>query len=61
MKKFNILLIFALILSLFTGVTPSQAASTVKVHFINVGQGDAALIQTGNENILKTNASSWTK
>ena len=52
MKKINILLVFVLIASLFTVVTPSQAASTVKVHFINVGQGDAALIQTGNENIL---------
>ena len=52
MKKINILLIFILIASLFTGIIPSQAASTVKVHFINVGQGDSALIQTGNENIL---------
>ncbi|MFJ8264781.1 ComEC/Rec2 family competence protein [Peribacillus asahii] len=52
MKKINILVILALIISLFTGVTSSQAASTVKVHFINVGQGDSILIQTGNENIL---------
>ena len=28
------------------------AAATVKVHYINVGQGDSILIQTGNENIL---------
>ena len=52
MKKINVLLIFILIASLFTSITPSEAAATVKVHFINVGQGDAALIQTGNENIL---------
>lgn len=52
MKTIKALLVFILITTLFASVTPSQAASTVKVHFINVGQGDAALIQTGNENIL---------
>ena len=52
MKKINGILVFILIVTLFAYVTPSQAASTVKVHFINVGQGDAALIKTGNENIL---------
>lgn len=47
------ILIFILIATtIFTYAPPSQAALTVKVHFINVGQGDAALIQTGNENIL---------
>lgn len=52
MKKLNILLILMLLLSLFTGVKSSQAVSSVKVHYINVGQGDSFLIQTGNENVL---------
>lgn len=52
MKKINILLVFVLITSLFVGVNTSKAASTVKVHFINVGQGDSILIQTGSENVL---------
>ncbi|WP_373470800.1 ComEC/Rec2 family competence protein [Carnobacterium alterfunditum] len=29
-----------------------EAASSVQVHFLNIGQGDATLIQTPNENIL---------
>lgn len=52
MKKINILLVFVLITSLFVGVNTSKAASTVKVQFINVGQGDSILIQTGSENVL---------
>ncbi|HWJ76540.1 MAG TPA: ComEC/Rec2 family competence protein [Niallia sp.] len=52
MKKFNILLVVTLLFSLLTGVTTADAASNVKVHFLNVGQGDSILIQTGNENIL---------
>ena len=52
MKQLKILIVLSLILALFTGVTPSEAASTVKVHIIDVGQGDSILIQTGNENIL---------
>lgn len=52
MKKLKILLILSLIISLFAGISYASAASTVKVHIINVGQGDSILIQTGNENIL---------
>ncbi|HWK21642.1 MAG TPA: MBL fold metallo-hydrolase, partial [Ureibacillus sp.] len=52
MKQLKILIVLSLILALFTGVAPSEAASTVKVHIIDVGQGDSILIQTGNENIL---------
>ncbi len=52
MKKINILLVAFLVLSLFTGLKTTEAASNVKVHFINVGQGDSILIQTGNENVL---------
>lgn len=52
MKKINSLLAILLFLSLFTGLTKTEAASNVKVHFINVGQGDSILIQTPNENIL---------
>src|SRR5687767_4021326 len=52
MKKINILLVAVLVLSLFTGLKTTEAASNVKVHFINVGQGDSILIQTGNENVL---------
>ncbi|MFJ7831854.1 ComEC/Rec2 family competence protein [Peribacillus sp. NPDC097284] len=52
MKKINILVILALIFSLFTGVKSSEASSNVKVHYLNIGQGDSILIQTPNENIL---------
>ncbi|MFJ8262739.1 ComEC/Rec2 family competence protein [Rummeliibacillus sp. NPDC094406] len=52
MKKLNLLVIFSLLLSLFIYVSPSSAASNVKVHVIDVGQGDSILIQTGNENVL---------
>ena len=52
MKKLNILLVVVLVLSLFTGLKTTSAASNVKVHFINVGQGDSILIQTPNENVL---------
>jgi len=53
MKKIKILLVVALIVSLFACISNVAAASNnVKVHIINVGQGDAILIQTGNENIL---------
>ncbi|MEK4010454.1 MULTISPECIES: hypothetical protein [Peribacillus] len=41
MKKINILLVAVLVLSLFTGLKTTEAASNVKVHFINVGQGDS--------------------
>lgn len=51
MKK--ILLSVVLLLStIFSFTQSTEAATTVKVHYINVGQGDAILIQTGNENIL---------
>ena len=52
MKKINILLSIAILLSLITGIKTTEAASKVKVHYINIGQGDAILIQTPNENIL---------
>ena len=53
MKNKKILLVLVLIFGLFNlGITNVSAASNVKVHFINVGQGDATLIQTPNENIL---------
>ncbi|MGE7601704.1 ComEC/Rec2 family competence protein [Peribacillus sp. NPDC097675] len=52
MKKIKIFLVAVLFLTLFTGTQSAEAASNVKVHFINVGQGDSILIQTGNENIL---------
>lgn len=53
MKKAKIIaIIFTLFISIFGIGISASAASTVKVHFINVGQGDAALIQTPNENIL---------
>lgn len=52
MKRLNLLIILALFCSLFIYVSPSNATSNVKVHVIDVGQGDSILIQTGNENIL---------
>ncbi|MGE7121860.1 ComEC/Rec2 family competence protein [Peribacillus sp. NPDC046944] len=53
MKKLKVILVAVLCLTLFTGIQSTEAAaSNVKVHFINVGQGDSILIQTGNENIL---------
>lgn len=41
MKKFNILLVAVLILSIFTGLQTTEAATNVKVHFINVSQGNS--------------------
>lgn len=52
MKKIKIFLAAVLFLTLFTGIQSTKAASNVKVHFINVGQGNSILIQTGNENVL---------
>lgn len=49
LKVFSLVLLFALF---FIGVRDVGAASSVKVHFLNVGQGDAILVQTPNENIL---------
>ena len=49
LKVFSLVLLFALF---FIGVKDVSAASSVKVHFLNVGQGDAILVQTPNENIL---------
>lgn len=52
MKKVRVIATILLLALFFTGVTNVQAASSVKVHFLDVGQGDAILIQTPNENIL---------
>lgn len=52
MKKFRVIAIIMLLVLFFSSVTNVQAASSVKVHFLNVGQGDAILVQTPNENIL---------
>ena len=52
LKNLKVLFVTVLFLSLFTGIKTAEAANDVKVHFINVGQGDSILIQTGNENIL---------
>lgn len=49
LKVFSLVLLFALF---FIGVKDVSATSSVKVHFLNVGQGDAILVQTPNENIL---------
>ncbi|MCA9766155.1 MAG: MBL fold metallo-hydrolase [Carnobacterium sp.] len=48
-RRVSLILLFALF---FTGIKEVTAASYVNVHFINVGQGDAILVQTPNENIL---------
>ncbi|MGF9979500.1 hypothetical protein ABE042_08800 [Viridibacillus arvi] len=53
MKEINLLLIFTLFVSLFISVPSSVAASNVKVHIIDVVQGDSILFQTGNENVSK--------
>lgn len=52
MKKNKILVIFLLLGLFFSSIGNVSAASTVKVHFINVGQGDATLIQAPGEAIL---------
>lgn len=44
-----IFLMLMLTLFLSTGNTNVDAASTLKVHFVDVGQGDATLIQSGNK------------
>ena len=52
MKKIRIITLVLLFALFFTGIKDVQAASNVQVHFLNIGQGDATLIQTPNENIL---------
>lgn len=52
MKKVRIIATIMLLVLFFSSVTNVQAASSVKVHFLDVGQGDAILVQTPNENIL---------
>lgn len=52
MKKIRVIATIMLLILFFSSVTNVQAASSVKVHFLDVGQGDAILVQTPNENIL---------
>ncbi|ANZ94197.1 competence protein [Brochothrix thermosphacta] len=52
MKKLRIIIAAVMVLFLLAGATPAKNSSAVKVHIINVGQGDAILVQTGRENIL---------
>ncbi|EUJ37344.1 beta-lactamase domain protein [Brochothrix campestris FSL F6-1037] len=52
MKKIQLVLIAFITAVLLMGATPVKNSSSVKMHVINVGQGDAILIQTGKENIL---------
>ncbi|SEL09217.1 Metal-dependent hydrolase, beta-lactamase superfamily II [Carnobacterium iners] len=52
MKKIRIVSLILLFALFFTGIKEVTAASYVNVHFLNVGQGDAVLVQTPNENIL---------
>src|SRR5690554_178206 len=40
--------------------TPKQVSGNLKVHFINVGQADATLFQTGDVNIL-FDAGNWNR
>src|SRR5690606_15596395 len=48
LKVFSLVLLFSLF---FIGVKDVSAASSVKVHFLSVGLGDARLIQTRTENM----------
>ncbi len=52
MKKIRVITLILLFALFFTGIKDVEAASSVQVHFLNIGQGDATLIQTPNENIL---------
>lgn len=52
MKKIRVITLVLLFALFFTGIKDVEAASNVQVHFLNIGQGDATLIQTPNENIL---------
>ncbi|MEG0497890.1 MAG: MBL fold metallo-hydrolase [Carnobacterium sp.] len=52
MKKIRAISLVLLLALFFIGIKEVTAASSVNVHFLNVGQGDAILIQTPNENIL---------
>lgn len=52
MKKIKLMLIGFITAVLLMGATQVKNSSSVKMHVINVGQGDVILIQTGNENIL---------
>lgn len=52
MKKLQLVIIGLITAVLLMGATPVKNSSSVKMHVIDVGQGDAVLIQTGKENIL---------
>ncbi|WP_110927293.1 ComEC/Rec2 family competence protein [Bacillus massiliglaciei] len=53
MKKLQLLIVIVLFFTLSGGITKADAGSRLTVHFIDIGQGDSALIQTSSgENYL---------
>lgn len=65
-KILYILIVFLLILSLFIGCTASKSPSItsdniLKVHYIDVDQGDSILIQVNNKNLLIDSGSARAK
>ncbi|WP_234447622.1 MBL fold metallo-hydrolase [Viridibacillus soli] len=56
MKKINLLLIFSLSASLFISVPSAEAASNVKVHVIDVGQGDEVVEYLKKQKVKTLNA-----
>ena len=52
MKRLLCFLLCMLLLPAFCACEESTAAETMVVHFLDVGQGDAAIIQCGSQTLL---------
>ena len=51
MKRLLCLLIFVFLLPVY-GLTENSAGDTLIVHFLDIGQGDAAIIQCGDQTLM---------